>query len=146
MSPSTVLRPRNDETASWHGVFTSDLVAIVVASIAAVVFTSWLVASPDRVSLTVDNQTAYQLTIMATSADHDGWLPVMVVGPGREQTKGGVIDQGATWILRFSGQGHDGGEITVTREQLRADDWHFTVPNDVADRLEADGATPPPPS
>jgi hypothetical protein len=144
MSPSTALRPRSDEAASWRGIVTSDLVAIVIASIAALVLTSWLVAMPDRVSLTVDNGTDYELTIEATSTDHDGWLPVMVIEPGREQTKDGVIDQGSDWVLRFTGQGHDGGEITVTREQLQTDGWHFTVPSDVADRLEADGATPPP--
>lgn len=145
MSPSTALRPRRDEAASWRGLFTSDLVAIVVASIAALLLTSWLVATPNRVALTITNDTAYELTVATTGAARDGWLPVVVVEPHSELTKDGVIDQGADWILRFTGQGRDGGEVSVTREALRADDWHFVVPSDVAGRLEAAGATPPPP-
>jgi hypothetical protein len=142
MSPSTALRPRIDEASS--GFLSADLIAIVLASLAALVITIWLVDAPDRVALTIVNDTDYELTISTTDAGDDSWLPVMVIDPRQEQAKDGVIDPGAEWLFRFAGQGQDGGEIAVSRDELEASGWRFVVPNDVIDRLEQAGATPPP--
>ena len=65
MSPSTAPRPRAGEP-HVSLVFRHDLVAIVLAALAALLVTTWLVHTPTRVPLTVVNNTDYELTI-ATS-------------------------------------------------------------------------------
>ena len=82
--------------------------------------TLFLVDTPRRVDLTIVNDTDYELTIAATKPGSDSWLPVMVIEPGREQSKAGVIDPGPEWVLRFAGQGEDGGQVAVTHDELEA--------------------------
>jgi len=55
-----------------------------------------------------------------------------------------LIDQGREWIFRFTSCGYDAGEARVTREQLRRDGWRFTVPPEVAQRLQMAGVVPSP--
>jgi hypothetical protein len=144
MSPSTALRPRTDEAASWRGFVSSDFVAIVAAALAALLVTLVLVDTPPRVDLTIVNDTDYELTIAAARPGSNSWLPVMVIEPGQEQLKTGVIDPGPEWLLRFAGQGEDGGQVAITRDELEASGWRYVVPSDVTQHLESAGATPPP--
>ncbi len=144
MSPSTVLRPRAGETAPWRSFLNHDVLAIVVSGVVALIIAVVLVDNPPRVSITVVNPTEYELTIAIASPDHTGWLPLVVIEPGQERLLDGTIDQGREWLFRFSGQGRDGGEIAMTRDELRNDDWRFEVPQEVVDQLQKAGATPPP--
>jgi hypothetical protein len=144
MSPSTVLRPHAGEAAPWGSSVRRDLLSVVIAAAVALGLTLWLVEQPRRVPLTVANDTDYELTIGATSPGDDSWLPILVIDPHQERARAGTIDQGPEWVFRFSGQGRDGGQVTISREQLAADGWRFEVPSEVARRLEAQGATPPP--
>lgn len=144
MSPSTALRPRAGETAPWRSFLRNDLVAILLAGLAAVLVTTWLVDSPARVPLTVVNNTNYELTIASSKPGTNSWLPLLVINPGEERTVQGTIDPGPEWLFRFAGQGQDGGEIAVTRDELRDAGWRFEVPAQVVAQLEEAGATPPP--
>lgn len=144
MSPSTVLRPRAGETAPWRSFVNHDVLAIVVSGLVALIITVLLVDNPSRVSITVVNPTQYELTIAVAKPGHPGWLPLVVIEPGQERLLDGTIDQGREWLFRFSGQGRDGGEIAMTRDELRNDDWRFVVPQEVVDQLQKAGATPPP--
>ena len=144
MSPSTALRPRAGEAAPWLSFLRHDLVAVVLAGLAAVLVTAWLVDSPARVPLTVVNNTNYELTIATSKPGTNSWLPLLVINPGEERTVQGTIDPGPEWLFRFAGQGQDGGESAVTRDELRDAGWRFEVPAQVAAQLEDAGATPPP--
>lgn len=144
MSPSTAVRPHAEEATPWGSSVRRDLLAVVLAAAVAVGITLWLVEQPPRVPLMVANDTDYELTIAATSPGDDSWLPILVIDPHQERARAGTIDQGSEWVFRFSGQGRDGGQITISRDQLAADGWRFEVPAEVAQRLEAQGATPPP--
>ena len=106
--------------------------------------TTWLVDSPARVPLTVVNNTNYELTIATSKPGTNSWLPLLVINPGEERTVQGAIDPGPEWLFRFAGQGRDGGEIAVTRDELRDAGWRFEVPPAVVAQLEEAGATPPP--
>jgi hypothetical protein len=143
MSPSTALRPRAGEAAPWRSLLGHDLVAIVLAGLAALIVATWLVDSPGRVPLTVVNHTDYELTIATSKPGSNSWLPLLVIDPGEERTVQGAIDPGPEWVFRFAGQGRDGGEIAVTRDELRDAGWRFEVPPEVITQLEEAGATPP---
>jgi hypothetical protein len=52
-----------------------------------------------------------------------------------------IIDHGDVWIFRFAGQGHDVGEVRLTRSDLAADDWVLNVPASVAQRLRDAGVS-----
>ena len=144
MSPSTVLRPRADETARWRAFLDHDAIVIVAAAIAAILLTQWLVEAPDRVPLSVVNDTDYELTIHATNAGDASWAPVVVIEPHQERNRFETIDQGDEWVFRFRGQGYSGGELAVSREALESSEWRLEVPPEVVATLEAAGATPPP--
>jgi hypothetical protein len=143
MSPSTVTRPRAESGARWRWLHHDNL-AIVVAAVIAIVVTQLLVHQPSRVTVTVVNETPYRLRIEAAAADDDSWAPLLVIEPHHTRDRTGFIDQGEQWRVRFAGQGRDGGEVTVVREEHEADGWRLDVPMSVADELELRGATPPP--
>ena len=129
---------------AWRAFFDHDAIVIFVAAIAAILLTQWLVETPDRVPLTVVNDTDYELTIAATHAGDASWAPVAVIDPHQEQNRFETIDQGDEWVFRFRGQGYSGGELAITREALESSDWRLVVPPEVVTTLEAAGATPPP--
>jgi hypothetical protein len=143
MSPSTATRPRAESDARWRWLH-HDTVAIVVAAALAFTITQLLVHQPAQVTVTVVNETPYELRIEAAGAGADSWAPVMVIDPRRTRQRTGLIDQGEQWRVQFAGQGRSGGEITVTRDELEADGWRLVVPASVVEELELRGATPPP--
>lgn len=144
MSPSTVLRPRADETARWRVFLDHDAIVILAAAIAAILLTQWLVETPDRVPLTVVNDTDYEVTIEATHTGDESWAPVAVIDPHQERNRFETIDQGDQWSFRFRAQGYSGGELAIAREALESSEWRLEVPPEVVAALEAAGATPPP--
>jgi hypothetical protein len=143
MTPSTTVRSRTRPTPNWHALVDHDLWAIVIATTLAFVLTLLIVHTPKRATVTIANDTAYQLTIDATRPGSDSWSPVVVIEPDQTQTRS-VVDQGDVWVVRFSGQGQSGGEITVNRSDIERAGWQFAVPPDIALTLEEAGATPPP--
>jgi hypothetical protein len=94
--------------------------------------------------ITVVNPTRYTIQIDVTNATHDGWTSVTIVDKQSTTVAEEVIDQGSGWILRFSAQADDGGELVLTRAQLARSGWHVTIPSTVSDRLENAGAPPTP--
>ncbi len=104
-----------------------------------------LTVSPTFVNrIEVVNPTRYTLEIDATDASHDGWTSVTIADRHATTTAEEVIDQGSVWILRFSAQGGDGGQLRVTRDQLMRAGWQVRIPTTVADRLERAGRPPTP--
>lgn len=144
MTPSTALRPREDSASRWPSFVGHDLFVIVVVAIAAVVLTVLITQPPDRVSLTIVNDTNYELTIWAKAPGDSSRTPVGIVGARSTRDAQRTIDQGSTWVFSFVGQGADAGEYQITREQLANDDWHLRVPREISEHLEQSGLDPPP--
>ena len=94
--------------------------------------------------LTIDNPTAYTVFIEASNGSDGGWTPIAIVHAHRTDTETDLVDVGANWNLRFTSQGVELGGYHVTRNQLAAAGWHFTVPDDVARKLQSQGAPPSP--
>jgi hypothetical protein len=101
-------------------------------------------ATVHRVS--IDNETSYALNVEVTGANHDGWTGLATAERERTTDVSDVVDQGKTWIFRVDSQGVDGGEITVSRDDLVRAGWKVVIPASVGTRLAAGGApaTPPP--
>jgi hypothetical protein len=144
MTPSTALRPREDSAARWPSFVGHDLFVIIVIAIIAVVVTVLITRPPDRVSITIVNDSDYELTIWAAAPDDRSRTPVGIVGPRSTRDATRTIDQGSTWVFSFAGQGTDAGDHQVTREQLADDGWHLRVPSSISERLERTGVDPPP--
>jgi hypothetical protein len=120
-------------------------IGLAVVAVLGLVAVSRLVPNPKTVHrVTIRNDTAYDLDVAATSGSHDGWTPVGIALAHSSTDMNDVIDHGGVWIFRFSGQGHDGGEVTVNRSDLAASDWHLTVPASVANAISSAGAPPSP--
>jgi hypothetical protein len=119
---------------------------LVIVSLAMIGVGLWLVRESsfvDRVA--VKNPTGYDLNVDVTSADRDGWLPVTVAaGSGNVTETRDVVDEGDTWIFRFSYAGRPAGELRVPRAELERDKWQISVPSAIADRLGNLGIRPGP--
>jgi hypothetical protein len=93
----------------------------------------------------VANPTAYDVNVEVRPAEAAGaWLPIGRARHGHDTPFGQVVDQGATWIVRFGYAGVEGGEITLRREDLERSKWRITVPETVGSRLQDAGVVPPP--
>jgi hypothetical protein len=94
--------------------------------------------------LTIHNPTAYTVFIEASDQGGTEWTPVAVVSANHSEVENDVIDEGPVWKVRFTSQGIVVPGYQVTRAELAAHDWSYTVPADVAVRLQAGGAPPSP--
>ena len=134
-APSTLRRPRPRPV--W--------IALAVLAVLVLVAVSRLVPNPATVDhVTIQNNTPYDLDVDASAGSHDGWTPVGIALAQSSTSFSDVIDHGGTWVFRFSGQGHDGGEVTVSRSTLEGAKWQLTVPSSVGDRIKTAGAAPSP--
>lgn len=119
------------------------VVAVVVGAVAMVAVASAL-RSPAHVDeVTFDNPHEWPATIRATGGDRDGWQGVGTVERESEQTFQDVLDQGDTWVFRFSYVG-EVVELRVSGAQLAEDRWRLRVPDEFADALRAADVVPPP--
>jgi hypothetical protein len=100
-------------------------------------------ATVDRVNFV--NHTEYAMDVEVTGAGHDGWTAAGIAERQRTTSLQDVVDQGKTWIFRFTSQGVSGGELRLTKEDLAHADWKVDIPDSVGTRLAREGATPTPP-
>ena len=115
-------------------------VVLAVLALVGFVAVSLLIPSPGTVDhVTIKNGTEFDLNIDATSASHDGWTPVGIALAHADTNMREIIDHGDVWIFRFSGQGHDAGQLRITRSDLAASNWSLTVPASVAQQLRDAG-------
>ena len=120
-------------------------IAVVCVTVAGVIGIDRLTAGPAFVpKVTVVNASPYATTVEDTGATRDGWTTVTIADPRATTTAEQVIDQGATWTFRFSAQGQNGGEVTLTRNQLERTGWQVRIPVDVQQQLEKLGSQPTP--
>ena len=128
----------SDQRATWLLIG----IAIVVAG---VVVSRIVRPSPTTVDhITIVNNSPYDVNVDLTGANRDGRLAIGAA-PNRSTTEfEHVIDQGDRWILHFTAQGEDGGEVQVAKADLARADWRIVVPDAVVERLRAAGAPPSP--
>lgn len=95
-------------------------------------------------ALTVDNPSAYDLSIDVGGGDGKGWMTVGTARRRATTTFQEIIDQGGIWTFRFAAQGVDGGAIEVSRAELERNGWRLRIPESVSEGLRSQGAPPPP--
>jgi hypothetical protein len=116
---------------------------VVAAAVLAIIVFSRIIAGPSFVKqLVVTNPTRYQVSVTVGSPGHSDVMALSTIEHDSTVEVDAVIDQGPQWVFRFSDQGHDGGAVTMSRDELRARGWRISIPAEVGERLAAAGALP----
>jgi hypothetical protein len=104
-----------------------------VAGIAAVVFALRLQSGPPVIrSLTVRNETPFEVSIDVRPGPHEPITPLGIVGGQTTATFQSVIDEGRTWQFVLTCSGGDGGTIIRTRSDLAEAGWQLLLDTQVA--------------
>jgi|SRR3954451_7072042 hypothetical protein len=140
MTPSTATRTWR-RAVPVHSNSRRVLVGVLLAVVAvAVVVLAQRMPAPHKApGITIDNPSDYAVTIEATGADGTGWMSVAIVDPHSTYLAREVIDQGSVWSLRFTSQGVEFSDHQVTRSDLAAEGWHYTIPSEIGDQLAEAG-------
>jgi len=140
MSPSTTTRTwgRVVPVRSSSKRVLVGLVLAVIA-IAAVGLAQTMPPPAKAPAITIDNPTDYTAMIEASGPGPDGWVGIGIVEPHSTVVATEVVDQGSTWSLRFTSQGERFGDFEISRDQLAADDWHYSVPTEIGGQLAEAG-------
>lgn len=91
----------------------------------------------DRVA--IHNPHPWHARVEVSDPERQGWVALGTVRRGRTETFHDVVDQGGTWVFRFSYGGHDGGELVVERIRLQQANWTVTVVEEFAERMRRAG-------
>ncbi len=137
MSP-VATRPRPAPLQN-RGILGTVLIAVLAAAFALLVVVP-ATRPPSFVDrVTVVNPHPWSVEVAVTGEERDGVVGMASVGRERTKTVEDVLDQGRTWIFRFSYGGVDGGELVVSRSELERARWTVAVPEDFAARMRAAG-------
>lgn len=113
---------------------------IAIAGIALATVGAASAREPDFVDrLDVVNRAPYELSVDVRGDGDTAWLPLGYVLRDTTTTVHDVLDQGDAWTFRFTGQGRDAGEVTVTRAALARAGWRLQVPGAVENHLRSAG-------
>jgi hypothetical protein len=115
------------------------LVTLVTVIVLALVSTT--LRTPDMVSLTVNNPSAWRAEVSVRGADDADWTDAGAVSRDGELTFLRLPDQGADWVVKFS-YADVVSTVEVTRDQLAASDWVVEVPASFSAALEEAGVQP----
>ncbi len=118
-----------------------DVVPAVVVGLllaALLTLTAFTLRTPDTVGLTVQNPLAWRTEVAVRSASSSGWTGLGAVARDGQLEFLQMPDQGADWIIRYSYAGQS-EEVEVSRQQLEADGWVVSVPQDLGERLRDAG-------
>lgn len=81
--------------------------------------------SIDEVSIT--NPGEFDVLVEVSGGKGSSWVSLGYVPPTATETIDGVVDQGSTWVFRFTAQGED-VEVRASRASLKANGWKVSVP------------------
>ena len=110
------------------------------AAVLAVLIVAPSLAPASFVSrLAIDNPTVFDLNVDVAGGEGGGWYPLGTLERETENVIEEVVDPGSTWVFRFSYAGIDGGEVAVSRSELRGAGWQLAVPPGVGEQLAAAG-------
>ena len=115
--------------------------AVALGVVGAFVVILHLAASPAPTvkHIAFVNNSVYDVEVDASGASAGGTLPLGTAPAHRTTDVQDVVDQGSTWVLHFSAQGTDGGELRLARADLIRDGWRVVIPTGVAQRFAAAG-------
>ncbi len=147
MSPRLEVRPpaHGPSAAQLRALRAGRVVAVVALGLATLLLmTVFVFDDPSFVPrVELDNPSEYDINVAVAPSTDGATMPLGVALQHCVTPYHAVIDQGATWVVRFSAQGHDAGFVTVARADLVRDGWRLRVPDDVAARLRANVTAPP---
>ncbi len=92
--------------------------------------------------LTVENPTAFVVNVELAGRGGSGWFALGTVGRESQGVFEEVPDPGATWLIRFSYAGVDGGRVELPRSALQEAGWQLAIPAEVGERLTEEGFVP----
>ncbi len=110
--------------------------AVLLAAVIA------LLADPDRVDVTIENPTSFDVDVGLRSADGGNRHALGTVDPGSSKSLSSVIDQGERWLFEFSYGGVDAPPLEVSRDVVTK--GTVVVPGVVEELFVAAGLSPPP--
>jgi hypothetical protein len=144
MSTTTVTRPRGDgrSRVSWSPW--AGWLALAGAVVVAIGISLVVLDDPDRFDIEVSNPTEYEISVSVSDGSGRGEMALLTLEPGETRSASGVRDQGESWVFAFRAHGVDGGELGLSRDELRQAGWQITVSDEVVAQLEAAGAQPAP--
>lgn len=132
-------------TSSTGRRLPQEVLLVVAALLVAVGLSRGPLATPATIDrLVVDNPTEYDLQVTARGPDERSSVAIATVSRGQQHLVEEVIDQGDSWVFHFAGQGRDGADLTVSRDDLARAGWVLTVPDEIAQDLRSKGAPPTP--
>lgn len=88
------------------------------------------------------NPTQYDLLVDVRSADEASWLGLGIAHRTAETAAQQVIDQGETWVFRFSYAGEEFGEERISRSNLVQNRWRYEIPERYGQILKDKGYAP----
>ena len=141
MSP--VLTPAPPQAAPTR--LGRNIAAVVVGGIVALVLIfagSQTLEGPGVIErVTVDNPTPYQVEVAVAGSDGGSRLALGPVAAGERHAFASVVDQGDRWVVHVTSARSDGGQFVLRRADLQRGKWVITIPEEVASRLAANGAS-----
>ena len=145
MNPPTTLQPETSGRTRRGVALGVAGAAVALLAVVGMTFVVGLSGGPSTVSrITFVNPTVYSLNVEVNPGSGGSWTSAGFVPKQSTTDVEEVPDQGATWIFRFDGQGHQGGELRLTRDELERDGWRIEIPDEVGRRLHDAGAPPTP--
>jgi hypothetical protein len=144
MTNKTTLSPIGQRPTQWPHPPWRWVLAGAVALLAVWLWVSFS-ATPSAVKrVAITNNTDYTMGIAISGPGQDNWMDLGWATHNQVTVFEQVVDQGKTWTFRVSAQGHDGGEFSVTRNDLVRSGWRVTIPTSVETQLRTAGVTPDP--
>jgi hypothetical protein len=121
---------RTDRSSSplTRGLGAAALVVVVLA------FCTLLTRDLPRVDLSVDNPTDCDVYVGVARPGATSYLDLGEVPAHASADRPATIDIGDDWVFRFRYAGEPLGQADVTRAQLAATGWQYTVPASIATR------------
>lgn len=119
--------------------------AIILAAGAAAFGAPLLLRGPTFVAkISIVNPSEYDIQVEVSGDEGKSSMILTTAGQKATTAAVDVVDQGPSWVFRFSAQGRDGGELRITRAVLKQAGWTVGVPEAVIERLRQQGAPPSP--
>ncbi len=116
--------------------------ATLIVGAALLAAVNALLVDPDRVDLTVENPTQFDVNIDVRSLEGEGRLGLGTVDPGTSKSLSSVVDQGGRWLFEFSYGGVKAPPVEVSREVVTT--GTVVVPEIVGELFLDAGLSPPP--
>ena len=88
------------------------------------------------------NPTDYQVLVDVKGAADSSWQGLGIAKRQSETLVQEVIDQGDTWIFRFSYVGEAAGEDRISRSSLMRERWRYQIPERIGELLKEKGYAP----